>query len=132
MQIFGHNVQRPASSKLTAEHRSWDVVEGAAGTGADRDDLRQGAEVDARFGTDEEPFERGHEVGIAQILGDQLSDTAGSRLSDIKDVASHTLQECPVGGKGGLITTDHNGHPWRTAADRRIQYLDASCLTGRG
>src|SRR6516165_4610967 len=99
MQIFGHNVQRPASGKLTAEYRPRDIVEGAAGSSADRDDLRQGAEVDAGFGADEEPFEGGHEVGIAEILRDQLSDTAGARLSDIKDVAPHTLQERSVGGK---------------------------------
>src|SRR5215468_11092302 len=130
MQIFSHNVQCPASAKLAAEHRARDIVEGTAGSGADRDNLCQGAEVDAGFGTDEEPFERSHEVGIAEILGYQLGDTAGPRLSDIKDVAPHTFQKRPVGGKGGPVTADHNGHPGRTATDRRIQYLDAPCPAG--
>src|SRR4029450_6676807 len=132
MQIFGHNVQCPASAKLTAEHRARDVVEGTAGSSADTDSVRQGEDVDAGFGTDEEPFERGHEVGIAEILGHQLGDTAGTCLSDIKDVAPHTFQKRPVGGKGGPVTADHNGHPWRTATDRRIQYLDAPCPAGFG
>src|SRR5712691_3882220 len=132
MDILGHNVQRPTSGELAAEHRPRDSIEGTAGSGADRDDLRQGAEVDAGLGADEEPFERGHKAGIAEILRHQLGDTAGARLSDIKDVSPHTLQERPVGGKGGPVTADHNGHAWRTTADRRIQYLDAACLADLG
>src|SRR2546428_2772186 len=132
MQIFGHNVQRPASAKLAAEHRPWNIIEGTTGSGADRDDLRQGVEVDAGFGTDEEPFERSHKVGIAEILRHQLGNTTCTCLSYIKDIPPHALQERSVGGKGGPITADHDGHPWWTTADWRIQCLDATCLADLG
>src|SRR5712691_7141878 len=132
MYILGHNVQRPTSGKLAAEHRPRDVVEGTTGSSADRDDLRQGVEVDAGLGANEKPFERGHEVGIAEILGHQLGDTTCTCLSYIKDIPPHTLQKRSVGGKGGPATADHDGHPWRTTADWRIQYLDAACLADLG
>ena len=50
----------------------------------------------------------------------------------IKDVSPHTLQERPVCRKGGPVTADHNGHAWRTAANRRVQYLDAPRLADLG
>src|SRR5262245_9723217 len=96
MYVLGHDIQRPARGKLAAEHRPWDVIEGTAGPSADRDDPRQNAEVDACLGADEEPFQRGHEVRIAQVLSHQLGDTAAACLSYIENVTPYALQQRPV------------------------------------
>jgi hypothetical protein len=92
MHILGNNIQGPTGGKFATEDRPWDVVKGAARPGADRDDLRQSGEINTRLGTDEEPFERGDEVDIAEILGDELGDAARPRFAYVEDMASHAGQ----------------------------------------
>jgi hypothetical protein len=68
MQILGEDVERAARGERPREHRSRNVVERPAGAGADRNDLRPGAEVDPRIGADQHAFERRDEVGPSRAF----------------------------------------------------------------
>ena len=125
MQILGDDVERAAGGERAGQHRARDVVEGAAGAGAERHDLRQHTGIDPGLGADQQAFERGDEIGVAEILGDELGDAAGARLADIKDVAGDRLEQRPVAGKDRLVAADHDRHARRPAADRRIEHVDA-------
>jgi hypothetical protein len=121
MQVLGDDVQCPARSERPAEHRPRNVVEGPARPGVDGDDLRQDAQIDAGLGSDEQSFERGDEVRVAQVLRHQLGDTPGPCLADVEDVAPHAREQRPVRGEGGGVTARHDCHSGRAAAHRRIQ-----------
>jgi hypothetical protein len=122
----------PPGGEGAAEHRSRDVVEGPAGSGAERHDPRQNAEIYPRLGTDQHSFERRDEIGIAEILRDQLGDATSPRLADVKDVACYRSEQRPVSGEDRFVTTDHHCHRRRTPADRRIEHVDISRAANLG
>src|ERR1700730_14331231 len=79
LQVLGDDVEGAAGGESTAQHRAWNIVEGPAGAGAQRDDAGQDTEVDPGLGADQHTFEGGDEVGVAEILGDELGNATGSR-----------------------------------------------------
>ncbi len=132
VQILGDDVERAAGGEGAGQHRARDVVEGAAGPGAERHDLRQHAGIDPGLGADQQPFECGDKVGVAEVLGDELGDAAGARLADIEDVAGDRLEQRPIFGEDRLVAADHDRHPRRPPADRRIEHVDPLGAAGFG
>ncbi len=132
MQILGDDVEGAAGGEGAGQHRARDVVEGAAGPGAERHDPGQHAGIDPGLGADQQPFECGDEVGVAEVLGDELGDAAGARSADIEDVAGDRFEQRPTLGEDRFVAADHDRHPRRAPADRRIEHVDPLGAAGLG
>jgi len=102
LNILGDDVECAAGGEGAGEHATGDAVEGAALTGADRHNLGQDVEVDTGLGRDEHPFDRGDEVGVAQVLGHQLGSRTGAARADMEDISGDSLEQ----GLVRLLTSD--------------------------
>ena len=78
------------------------------------------------------PFDRGDEIGIAQILRHQLGGGAGAARADMEDIGGDGIEQRPISGEGRVAGADHHGHRRRAAADRRIDQLDTARPAGLG